>query len=81
MGQIADYAGGLNQEAQPFVPKLQKYFKLYVYRFLGGPISVGSDYPWNYMTILLYITVFLLALCQGWNTEDNGITESGSTVW
>ena len=70
MGQIADYAGGLNQEAQPFVPKLQKYFKLYVYRFLGGPISVGSDYPWNYMTILLYITVFLLALCQGWNTED-----------
>ena len=22
------------------------------------------------MTILLYITVFLLALCQGWNTED-----------
>ena len=62
IGQIADYAGGLNQEAQPFVPKLQKYFKLYVYRFLGGPNSVGSDYPWNYMTILLYITVFLLAL-------------------
>ncbi len=26
MGQIADYAGELNQEAQPFVPKFQKYF-------------------------------------------------------
>ena len=45
MGQIADYAGELNQEAQPFIPKFQKYFKLYVYRFLGGPASTGSDYP------------------------------------
>ena len=70
MGQIANYAGELNQEAQPFIPKFQKYFKLYVYRLFGGPASAGSDYPWNYMTILLYITVFLLALCQGWNTED-----------
>ncbi len=70
MGQVADYAGELNKEEQPFVPKFQKYLKLYIYRFLGGANSEGSDYPWNYMTILMYLTVFLLALCQGWNTED-----------
>lgn len=70
MGQIADYAGEQNREVQPFVPKFRKYLKLYAYRFLGGPASAGSDYPWNYMTILLYITVFLMAVCQGWNTED-----------
>lgn len=70
MGQIADYAGSLNREEQPFADKLQEYLKLYVYRLHGGSNDAGSDYPWNYMTALMYLTVFLFAMCQGWRRED-----------
>lgn len=70
MGQIADYAGSLNREEQPFADKLQEYLKLYVYRLHGGSNDAGSDYPWNYMTALMYLTVFLFAMCQGWCRED-----------
>lgn len=70
MGQLADYAGSLNREEQPFADKLQKYLKLYVYRLHGGSNDAGSDYPWNYMTMLMYLTVFLFAMCQGWRRED-----------
>lgn len=77
MGQIAEYAGGLNREEQPFVPKLQKYLKLYVYRLHGGSNDAGSDFPWNYMTALMYVTVFLFAMCQGWRSEDG----TAGNVW
>lgn len=77
MGQVADYAGSLNREEQPFTDKLQKYLKLYVYRLLGGSGDAGSDFPWNYMTALMYVTVFLFAMCQGWRSEDG----TAGNVW
>lgn len=77
MGQVADYAGSLNREEQPFIDKLQKYLKLYVYRLHGGSGDAGSDFPWNYMTALMYVTVFLFAMCQGWRNEDGAVGD----VW
>lgn len=66
MGQIASYAAGLNQEEKPFVPKLKEKLDLYVYRLIHGSTVAGNDYPWNYMTLLLYFAVFLLLVGVEW---------------
>ncbi len=70
MGQVATYAASLNKEEKPFWPKLKEKFGLYRYRFLHGAGAVGSDYPWNYITIFLYFTVFLLIFGQAWNDKQ-----------
>ncbi|MDE6203249.1 MAG: hypothetical protein K2G19_07200, partial [Lachnospiraceae bacterium] len=62
VGEIAEYAGRNKSAGEPFMEKLPRVLRAYLYRLLHGPGAVGSDYPWNYAVILGYIAVFLLAV-------------------
>ena len=61
IGEIAEYAGQLRKETTPFGENLKEKLKAYAYRFLHGPGAAGSDYPWNYLVILGYLAVVLMA--------------------
>lgn len=61
IGEIADYAGQLRKETTPFGENLAEKLKAYAYRFLHGPGAAGSDYPWNYLVIMGYLAVVLMA--------------------
>lgn len=59
MWQVADYAGKLNVQKRPFFEKLSGMLRIYVYRISHGPGSVGSDYPWNVVTLVLFLSAFI----------------------
>ncbi len=64
VGEIALYAGQLRKETTPFLGNLAAKLKAYGYRFFHGPGAAGSDYPWNYLVILGYLAVILMAVTK-----------------
>lgn len=75
VGEIAEYAGRNKSAGDPFMEKLPRVLRAYLYRFLHGPGATGSDYPWNYAVILGYIGAFLLAVpgrCAGSKVQEEG---------
>lgn len=64
IGEIAVYAGQLKKEAKPFGVKLKEKLSQYVYRLAAGHGKGGSDYPWNTVIVISYLSVFVLSLVQ-----------------
>ena len=61
IGEVAVYAGEIRKEGTPFADNLKEKLKDYVYRLTHGSGDVGSDYPWNYLVIMGYLAVFVMA--------------------
>ncbi len=61
MGAVADYSKTVNASKQPFSSKFTESLRLYIYEFTHGRNDTGSDYPYNYVVIVLYaLLLFIL---------------------
>lgn len=64
MGKIADYAGTIRTEDASMSARLAQAAKLYFYRLYHISAPKGyeypmTDYPWNLVTLVLYIITFI----------------------
>ncbi len=62
VGEVAAYAGLVRQETTPFKENVIEKVKYYIYLLSSGRGETGSDYPWNYLVLLGYLAVFIMAL-------------------
>lgn len=62
VGEIAVYAGQVRHETTPFKENVIEKVKYYIYLLSSGRGETGSDYPWNYLVLLGYLAVFIMAL-------------------
>ena len=64
MDSVAKYADSLRKDEKSFTVRFREKLRLYIYELTHGPQSTGSDFPWNLVAGLLYLTVIAVTLVQ-----------------
>lgn len=62
VGKVAEYAAANRKQTKPFSESLKAALGNYVRRTIYGPSHNESDYPWNVVILLSYLTVFVTAM-------------------